>query len=111
MDFDFTAHVAKVNSAALWALAQAPGTPKGLTIDTSVLTNNSTLHWTADPHATGGYEVVWRETDEPQWSKVIPVGMVDSVTVQLSKDNVQMGVRAVGNSGFKSPAAFPMPGN
>lgn len=108
VDFNFTANVAKVNGAALWSLAQAPGTPKGLTIDTSVLTNNSTLRWTADTRAAG-YEVVWRESDEPQWSKVISVGMVSSVTVQLSKDNVQMGVRAVGKNGFKSPAAFPMP--
>lgn len=108
VDFNFTASVAKVNGAALWSLAQAPGTPQGLTIDTSVLTNNSTLRWTADP-LVAGYEVVWRESDEPQWSKVISVEKVSSVTVQLSKDNVQMGVRAVGNNGFKSPAAFPMP--
>jgi len=109
VDFDFTAQVAKVNGAAIWSLAQAPGTPKDLTIDTSVLTNNSTLSWTADPHADAGYEVVWRETDEPQWSRVISVGQVSSTTVKLSKDNVQMGVRAVGKNGFKSPAAFPSP--
>ncbi|KAH9479925.1 putative zinc metalloprotease [Psilocybe cubensis] len=108
VDFNFTASVAKVNGAALWSLAQAPGTPKGLVIDTSTLTNNSTLRWTEDPNAAG-YEVVWRETDQPQWQKVISVGKVSSVTVQLSKDNVQMGVRAVGSNGFKSPAAFPMP--
>ncbi|KAF9554351.1 Zn-dependent exopeptidase [Agrocybe pediades] len=109
VDFNFTARVAKVNGAALWSLAQAPGTPKSVKIDTSVLTNNSTLSWTLDPKADAGYEVVWRETDEPQWSMVIPVGIVNSVTVNLSKDNVQMGVRAVGKNGFKSPAALPMP--
>lgn len=110
VDFDFTSKVAKVNGAAIWSLAQAPGTPKNVFIDTSVLTNNSTLRWTADPAADGGYEIVWRETDEPQWSRVIPVGQVSTATVLLSKDNVQMGVRAVGKNGFKSPVAFPFPG-
>jgi hypothetical protein len=113
VDIDFTTRVAKVNGAAIWSLAQAPGTPKNLIIDTAFLTNNSTLTWDVDPNADAisGYEVVWRETDTPQWSQVIEVGMVNSVTVLLSKDNVQMGVRAVGKNGFKSPAAFPMPGN
>jgi len=110
VDFDFTARVARVNGAALWSLAQAPGTPKGAVVDVSALTNNSTLKWVADPNADAGYEVVWRETDKPQWARVIPVGQVNKVTVDLSKDNVQMGIRAVGKNGFKSPAAFPFPG-
>ncbi|KAF8151810.1 aminopeptidase [Crassisporium funariophilum] len=110
VDFDFTARVAKVNGAALWSLAQAPGTPKNTVIDTSVLTNNSTLKWTADPHADAGYEVVWRQSDENLWSRVVPVGQVSTANLKLSKDNVQMGVRAVGKNGFKSPAAFPLPG-
>ena len=86
-------------------------TPKGVFIDTTVLTNNSTLRWAADSNPDiAGYEVVWRESDLPQWNRVIPVGQVNSVAVNLSKDNVQMGVRAVGKNGFKSLAAFPMPG-
>ncbi|KAJ6606975.1 hypothetical protein B0H10DRAFT_1702428, partial [Mycena sp. CBHHK59/15] len=44
-DFEFDARVARVNGVALWSLAQAPGTPKGLTMDASVLTNNSTPRW------------------------------------------------------------------
>jgi len=36
------------------------------------------------------------------------VGLVDTVTVDLSKDNVIMGVRAVGTNGFRSPAAYPL---
>ncbi|CAA7266713.1 unnamed protein product [Cyclocybe aegerita] len=110
VDFEYIARVAKVNGAALWALAQAPGTPKNVVVDTSQLTNNSTLRWTADPLADGGYEVVWRQTDEPLWSRVIRVGQTNSVNLKLSKDNVQMGVRAVGKNGFRSPAAFPSPG-
>ncbi|KAI0792547.1 Zn-dependent exopeptidase [Abortiporus biennis] len=109
-DFDFNARVAKVNAAAIWSLAQAPATPKNVTIDTSVLTNNSTFFWPVD--ATGevaGYEVLWRETNEPFWTNVVPVGLVSKATVDQSKDNVVFGIRAVGKNGYRSPAALPFP--
>ncbi|OBZ67416.1 hypothetical protein A0H81_12547 [Grifola frondosa] len=110
-DFDFITRVAKVNGAALWSLAQAPGTPKNVTLDTSVLTNNSTLTWEmGTDEGLVGYEVVWRATDAPFWTDVIPVGLVSKVTVQLAKDNVAMGIRAVGENGYRSPATFPFPG-
>ena len=108
VDMDFVNRVAKVNGAALWSLGQAPGTPKDAFMDTSILTNNSTLKWTEDPNAEG-YEIVWRQSDEPLWSRVISVGKTNTATVLLSKDNVQMGIRAVGSNGFKSPVAFPLP--
>ncbi|KAI0367700.1 Zn-dependent exopeptidase [Pilatotrama ljubarskyi] len=109
-DFDFITRVAKVNGAALWSLAQAPGTPKNVTIDTSVLTNNSTLLWAlGSDEGLAGYEVLWRPTIEPFWTNVIPVGLVNKVTVDQSKDNVVFGVRAVGKNGYRSPAAFPFP--
>ncbi|KAF8525126.1 Zn-dependent exopeptidase [Hysterangium stoloniferum] len=113
VDFEFTARVGRVNAAAMWSLAQAPGTPKSVTIDTSVLTNNSTLTWVAGSEVSdanlAGFEVVWRPTTEPFWTHIIPVGQVNKVTVLLDKDNVIMGVRAVGKNGFKSPAAYPFP--
>ena len=81
-DFDFIQRVAKVNGAAIWSLAQAPGTPRGVTLDASVLTNNSTLTWDLDPSpAVAGYEIVWRATDEPLWTSVISVGLVSQATV------------------------------
>jgi len=107
-DFAFNVRVAKVNMAAIWSLAQAPGTPKNVQIDAEVLTNNSTLLWTLDTSpAVAGYEIVWRATDETLWSNVVPVGLVSQGTVLLSKDNALFGVRAVGTNGFRSPAAFP----
>ncbi|KAJ3562282.1 hypothetical protein NP233_g9675 [Leucocoprinus birnbaumii] len=108
VDFNFTARVARVNGAALWSLANAPGTPKGVTIDTSQLTNNSTLSWTSDRHAAG-YEVVWRPTDQTYWTHAMSFGKVTTANLVLSKDNVDFGVRAVGSNGMKSPAAFPTP--
>jgi hypothetical protein len=109
-DFDFIMRAGRVNAAAAWSLAQAPGTPKNVTIDTSVLTNNSTLNWVVGTDANlSGYEIVWRSTIDPFWTHVIPVGRTGKATVELSKDNVIFGVRAVGRNGFRSPATYPFP--
>jgi hypothetical protein len=110
-DFAFMARVAKVNLATVWSLAQAPGTPKRVVIDTAVLTNQSTLRWAANTEPDlAGYEVVWRETTAPDWEHVIAVGNVTTVTIDLAKDNVMFGLRAVDTTGHRSPVAFPLPG-
>ncbi|KAI9849332.1 MAG: hypothetical protein M1837_004792 [Sclerophora amabilis] len=110
-DFDYIARVARVNAAALWSLAQAPPVPRNVTVDTTELTNNSTLTWlpSEDP-SIAGYEVLWRPTIAFFWTDVISVGRVTRANVDRSKDNVILGVRAVGTNGYKSPANFPFPG-
>lgn len=110
-DFDYIQRAGKVNAAAMWSLAQAPGTPKNVTIDVSILTNKSSFKWQAS-NETGlaGYELLWRPTDAPFWTHVIPIGNRNTFTVNLSKDNVNFGIRAVGTNGYRSPAAFPFPG-
>jgi hypothetical protein len=109
-DFAFTARVARVNAAVLWSLANAPGTPRNVRIDTSQLTNATTLTWTRGTEPDlAGYEVVWRETTSSDWTSFIPVGDVTSAKVDLSKDNVFFGVRAVNKTGQHSPVAFPLP--
>ncbi|MFC4070224.1 M20/M25/M40 family metallo-hydrolase [Actinoplanes subglobosus] len=109
-DFGYIARVARVNAAALWSLAQAPGTPKGVVIDATQLTNTTTLRWQPGTEPDlAGYEVVWRETTAPDWQHSLPVGNVSTVTVDLSKDNVLFGVRAVDTTGHRSPAAAPKP--
>ncbi|MFJ1542014.1 M20/M25/M40 family metallo-hydrolase [Micromonospora chalcea] len=111
-DFDYITRVARVNAATLWSLAQAPGTPKNVTVVTANLTNDTTLRWQRGPEPDlAGYEVVWRETTADQWQKVLPVGDVTEVTIDLSKDNVFFGVRAVDRAGHRSPVAFPKPGS
>ncbi|MFJ6151153.1 M20/M25/M40 family metallo-hydrolase [Micromonospora profundi] len=111
-DYKYIARVARVNGAALWSLAQAPGTPKGAIIVTTDLTNNTTLRWQRgdEPDLTG-YEVVWRETTAAEWQRVIPVGDVTEVSIDLSKDNVFFGIRAANHNGLRSPVAFPRPGS
>ncbi|MFD4609640.1 M20/M25/M40 family metallo-hydrolase [Streptomyces sp. NPDC058440] len=109
-DFGFIERVAKVNGAALWTLAQAPGTPRGVGIVTSKLTNDTELVWERGTEADlAGYEVVWRETTAPEWTHVTEVGDVTSHTVELSKDNVYFDVRAVNRAGLRGPVAFPVP--
>lgn len=111
-DFEYIARVARVNGAALWSLATAPGTPKGVRVRTSGLTNDTELYWERGTEPDlAGYEVVWREMTEPEWTHVIRVGDVTTATIDMSKDNVFFGVRAVGRSGHRSPVAYPAPGN
>ncbi|MFI9760878.1 M20/M25/M40 family metallo-hydrolase [Streptomyces sp. NPDC051963] len=109
-DFPFIQRVARVNAATLWTLAQAPGTPTGAKIITSTLTNSTELVWTRGTEPDlAGYEIVWRETTSSDWTHVIPVGDVTGYEVDLSKDNVFFGVRAVNRAGNRSPVAFPDP--
>ncbi|MGW6907128.1 M28 family metallopeptidase [Streptomyces sp. NPDC054940] len=109
-DFAYTARVARVNAATLWTLSQAPGTPRAAKIITTNLTNSTSLTWTKGPEPDlTGYEIVWRETTSPNWTHVIPVGDVTTHEVDLSKDNVFFGVRAVNRAGLRSPVAFPAP--
>ncbi|MEV4536162.1 M28 family metallopeptidase [Asanoa sp. NPDC049518] len=110
-DFDFIARVARVNLATVWSLSQAPGTPKGVVIVTTNLTNDTQLRWQAGTEPDlAGYEIVWRETREDTWTHVIDAGNVTGATVDLSKDNVFFGVRAYDRDGHRSPVAFPVPG-
>jgi Zn-dependent M28 family amino/carboxypeptidase len=109
-DFGYITRVARVNAATLWSLAQGPGTPKGVQIVAAQLTNTTTLRWQRGTEADlAGYEVLWRETTAPDWTRVIPVGDVTTVTIDLAKDNVHFGVRAVDQDGHRSPVAYPQP--
>ncbi len=113
VDFGYIARVAKVNAAALWNLATAPGTPKNLLIHAVAPPNFSginttTLTWNANPESNlAGYEVVTRETTSPDWTNAINVGNVTTVTLDIAKDNLQFGLRAVDQAGHRSPVAFP----
>jgi hypothetical protein len=111
VDFAFVERVAKVNAAVMWSLAQAPGTPKNVFILAQTLTNTTDLTWDQGKEPDlAGYEVVWRESTDADWTHVVPVGNVTHATFpHFSKDNVFFGVRAVDRAGHHSPVAFPTP--
>lgn len=111
MDFPYLGRVTRVAAATMWSLAQGPSTPKNVKILTAALTNDTDLTWNANPEPDlDGYEVVWRETIDSDWTHAIPVGNVTSAHLEkFSKDNVFFGVRAVDISGHYSPVAFPTP--
>ncbi|REH33118.1 peptidase M28-like protein [Kutzneria buriramensis] len=110
VEFDYVRRVARVNAAAMWSLANGPGTPKNALLLDAQLGNTTTLTWDASAEADlAGYEVVWREATEPDWTHGVPAGNVTSFTVNLAKDNVFFGVRAIDKAGRRSPVAFPTP--
>jgi Zn-dependent M28 family amino/carboxypeptidase len=111
MDFRYLERVTRVAAATMWSLAQGPSTPKNVKILTAALTNDTDLTWDANTEPDlDGYEVVWRETTDADWTHAIPVGNVTSAHLEkFSKDNVFFGVRAVDERGHFSPVAFPSP--
>jgi hypothetical protein len=85
--------------------------PRNVTIDTTVLDNDSRIKWiVSNSTDVASYEIVSRATTASLWTRMLDVGKVRSVVLPLSKDNVIFGVRAVGKSGYKSPAVYPFPG-
>jgi hypothetical protein len=111
VDFGYVANVARVNAASLAALSWAPSRPKGVTIVTQRLSNDTELRWDANKEPDlAGYEIVWRETTEAEWTNSKPVGNVTSFTMKgMSKDNYFFGVRSIDKDGNKSPVTYPRP--
>ncbi len=105
----------------MWSAASAPAMPRNVSISEAigfpaadrdtpleVLSNESQFCWnTGEDPLAAGYELVYRASGNLQWTHVVSVGDVGSVTVDLPKDDVQFGVRAVGKDGKKSPAVLP----
>ena len=111
LDYDYIAHVAQINGAALAALANGPAAPKNVKVEASTLNINTELQWDANTEPDlKGYEIVYRDTNEPYWSHTIDVGNVTSYTVKnITKDNFLFGVRAVDKDGNRSVVTFPVP--
>jgi peptidase M28-like protein len=111
VDFAYVANVARVNAAALAALAWAPSRPKGVTILSARLSNDTDLRWEANKEPDlAGYEIVWRDTTSPVWTNSKAVGNVTTFTMKgMSKDNYFFGVRSIDKDGNRSPVTYPRP--
>ncbi len=108
VNFDYVAHVTRLNAATLASLASAPAPPANVRMLTKNLENDTTLTW--DPSAgASGYEVVWRSTSAPDWEHAQTVSSGTRATIQVSKDNVIFAVRAVDTAGHRSLPVVPEP--
>jgi hypothetical protein len=108
VDYDYVAHVARLNAATLASLASAPGPPGNVHLLAKDLENDSTLTWDTSAGATG-YEVLWRATTSPEWEHAQDVGNVNRITLKLSKDNVIFAVRAFDGAHHSSLPVVPIP--
>jgi Zn-dependent M28 family amino/carboxypeptidase len=112
VDFGYVANAARINLITLANLASAPAKPKGVTMLTGGLTNDTSLKWDASADVDlAGYEIVWRDTTAPLWTESKFVGNVTTFTFkEMSKDNYFFGVRTIDKTGHKSPVVYPRPG-
>ncbi len=111
VDFAYVTRVAKVNAATMGTLAQAPPAPSGASLETRKVENDTTVRWDAvNAPDLAGYEIVWRDTTSPFWEHALYVGDATRATLtELSKDDVQLGVRSVDRAGHRSLVSFPLP--
>ncbi len=110
VDYDYVAHVARLNAATLASLAAAPAPPANVHLLTKDLENDSTLNWQTSPGGLATeYEVLWRSTSGPEWEHTEKVGSGTRATLKFSKDNVIFAVRAVDRAGHRSLPVVPVP--
>ncbi len=108
VDFDYAAHVARLNAATLASLALAPEAPSQVKMVTTDLDNNTTLTWQPS-HGAATYEVIWRSTNAADWEYVQPISQGTRATLSVSKDNVVFAVRSVDAAGHRSLPIVPTP--
>jgi peptidase M28-like protein len=111
VDFPYIAQVARVNAAAMASMALAPASPSGVSFKSSRQEYNTTLTWKANAEPdVAGYRVVWRETYQPFWQRVVDVGNVTEYVMKgLSKDDYFFAVQAIDKDGNASAPSFPKP--
>ena len=111
VDFSYVANVARMNAMTLASLADAPSEPQSVKVLTHALDNNTELTWEPSAFAPPGttYEVVWRDTAAMQWQHGISAGTATDIKLDVSKDNVLFGVRAVASNGQRSLPVPPLP--
>lgn len=115
VDFDYVARVTRVVGSALAALANSPEAPTGAVMHTTpppgfAGSSDTSLSWNANPESdVVGYEVVWRDTTDNDWTHSRQVGNVTNYTLTgINKDTTQFGVRAIDSQGNRSPVSYAM---
>jgi hypothetical protein len=110
-DFNYIANVARLNAATLATLASAPGQPQKVAVLDPPYDTRTNLRWEkpAGFPATASFEVVYRDTDQPDWTSFVPVDSATTAVLPISKDNAIFGVRSVDAAGHRSAAVYPIP--
>ena len=110
-DFNYIANVARLNSATLATLAAAPGQPLKVAVLNPPYDTRTTLRWEKPAGFPAGatFEVVYRDTDQPDWTSFVSAGTDTTIALPMSKDNVIFGVRSVDAAGHRSAAVYPVP--
>ena len=91
-------------SAPGHAAGRRRSTRRSLTNDTDAALGRATPSPTSPATRSSG-----ARPPTPDWTHAIAGRQRHRATLDLSKDNVQFGVRAVDRDGNRSPAAFPLP--
>jgi acetylornithine deacetylase/succinyl-diaminopimelate desuccinylase-like protein len=113
MDFNYLEKVAKLNIAALAAIASAPP-PPAPKVEGAVSTD-TTLTW-APVNGALSYEAHWRRTDANQWEQSSTAdnscanGKGNVELPHIRVDDWVFGVASVSKDGFESPVASAVPG-
>lgn len=108
VDFAYLGQVARLNIVAMAALANAPASPLGVTIEGAV-TPDTTVKWQAVSGAAG-YRVWWRSTTAPRWTHSRWAGSATEMVLPgIVIDDFFFGVSAVSGDGYESPVVFPGP--
>jgi len=127
MDFNYLEKVAKLNIAAIAAIASAPPPPEPK-VEGAVSTD-TTITW-APVSGASYYIIRWRPTDANQWTRSLPVirvgghcmkgapadcetggkGGYSATLEHIRVDDWVFGVSSVSKDGFESPVASAVPG-
>jgi hypothetical protein len=102
VDTAYLARNARINAAALAALALAPPAPVRAQIGRQPSGYDATLRWARSPGALA-YRVYWRDAWAPDWQQSRLIGDVSEFTLPgMSIDDYVFGVSAIGPLGHES---------
>jgi hypothetical protein len=122
MDFPYLAKIAKLNIAALAAIASAAPLPEPKV--EGAVSADTTVSWTS-VHGAWAHKIWWRRTDANQWQVARKVGprecaqgteqtttetVCKIVLPHIRVDDWVFGVSSVSKDGFESPVASAVPG-
>jgi hypothetical protein len=112
LDFEYVTAVARVNGAALAALARAPASPRDVKVAMAASGDGAVIRWTpAGGPAAAGYRVVWRDSTAPFWEHALDLaGAAGQAAVPgVAADETLFGVEAFDATGHLSPAVLGLP--